>query len=285
MKTLIFVKDFVPFVVAICCLSFLGNSCKKDETPETKLHLLNVVFTNWQGSKEIAVYNYDNLNRLRDIKHTDETDFVEIFNYGPDGKLSTYESDFDHRYVKSTFHYDGEKVDYVVYKYANNEHVAMSDTAFYSYGTDGNIMHQVIRDHYIYFEWDYICDEKGRVISHTGSGGTALFLWDDAGNLVKRTDKGFTSQTGFYEIETDFKYDSGKNFNLAIPYPAAILFMRSLSPSPFYSNNNCVSENLYNYSWFGKGPAVFSEYNSAGFPTKISLDETTFKLTYGEYLP
>ncbi len=285
MKRLYFLKNLAPSVVVICCFAFIGNSCKKDETPETKLHLLNVVRTDWQGSKEIAVYNYDKMNRLRDIKHTDETDFIEIFNYYPDGKLLSYESDFDHRYGKSTFHYAGLKVGYVVQTYTNNEHVAMSDTAFYSYGADGKISHMVFRNNYIYSELDYICDEKGRVISYTGSGGTAVFLWDDAGNLVKRTDKGFTSQTGYYEIETDFKYDSGENFNLSIPYPEAFLFIRSLSPSPFYSKNNCVSENLYDYSWFGRGPAVFSEYNRAGYPTKISLDETTFKLTYGEYIP
>ncbi len=285
MKNLNFLAKFVPSVVVICCIAFSSNSCKKDETPETKLHLLNIVRTDWQGSKEIAVYNYDNLNRLRDIKHTDEMDFIEIFNYYPDGKLSTYESDFDHRYGKSTYHYEGEKVDYLVFNYANNEHVEMSDTAFYTYNPDGNISHQVIRDNYIYYEWDYICDEKGRVISYTGSGGTALFLWDEAGNLSKRTDKGVSSETGYYEIETDFKYDSGKNFNLSIPYPEEFLFIRSLSPSPYYSKNNCVSENLYDFSWFGRGPAVFSEYNRAGYPTKISLDETTFKLTYGEYIP
>jgi YD repeat-containing protein len=285
MKRLYFKKRLVPSIVAICCLTFIGFSCKKDETPETKLHLLNVVRTDWQGSKEVAVYNYDKMNRLRDIKHTDETDYIEIFNYSPDGKLSSYESDFDHRYRESTFQYDGEKVDYAVFNYANNEHVQMSDTAFYSYGPDGKISHMVFRNNYIYSELNYICDEKGRVISYTGSGGTAVFLWDDAGNLVKRTDKGFTSETGYYEIETDFKYDSGNNFNLSIPYPAEFLFIRSLSPSPNFSRNNCVSENLYDNSWLGRGPAVFSEYNSAGYPTKIISGETTFILTYGEYIP
>jgi len=268
-------------------MMLLNYSCKK-ESETTKFRLLNVTKNTWEGSSIVAVYNYDELNRLRDIKHLEaDMNFIEIFNYSPDGRLLTYENDY-YRYTKKTFYYSGDKLDYLVNSYIDNDHVQKNDTLAFSYDLAGNISRQVYRNKQIYNQYFYTCDQKGRIITmiYSATGDTTWYTWSTTGNLIKQKVNSRNFETGAYTTYvTLYEYDSGVNFMNSIPYPAAFRFITSLFPSPKESQNNCISSPLYNTWWLKSGPHEYSYYNSAGYPAKIKSGETVWDLLYGEYQP
>jgi len=266
-----------------CCVLF-SYSCKK-ENEQPEVHLLKIVKTTWEGSINVAVYNYDNKDRLKYIKYKDyNKDFEDVYSYRSDGKLSTIENDFE-RYTKTEFHYKGANVDYLVTSYSDNNHELKSDTAFYTYDPDENTISSVYRNHNIYYQYFYKRDEYGRVIFSTGSGVDSVrYTWDQQGNVTRRTQKSRNFETGAYEeYITNYEYDSAKNFFKAISFPEELLFLYSLSPDPMESSNNCISGDVFYYFPIGKGPNIYSEYNSAGFPTKITSGDTSWELIYGDH--
>ena len=279
-------KPILIYVI-VCSMILLNYSCKK-ESETTKFRLLNVTKNTWEGSNIVAVYNYDELNRLRDIKHLEaDMNFIEIFNYSADGRLLTYENDYN-RYSKKTFYYSGDKLDYLVVSYTNNDHVKRNDTIVFSYDQAGNISQQVHRNKQIYSQYFYTCDEKGRIITmmYGAMGDSTWYTWSTEGNLTKKKVKSRDIETGAYNTYVSlYEYDSGINFMNSIPYPAAFRFITSLWPSTMESRNNCISGPLYNTWWLRSGPYEYSYYNSAGYPDKIKSGETIWDLVYGEYQP
>ena len=271
-------------IITISCTLLLNHSCTK-ETDTSKIHLLKIVKTTWEGSRDVAVYNYDNLNRLRDIKYKDyDKDFIEVFNYGPDGNLISFETD-NERYSKSTYYYTADKIDYIIQSYTNNNNVPQNDTAIFSYNSEGKLTSLIYRNQYILNQSFYLCDDKGRLTMEvTMYNDSSWYTWSPEGNFTRRIDKHRNYETGGYNTYiTDYIYDTHTNFFKAIPYPKQMLFLRSLSPGPRESVNNCLSSNLFNYLPLSTGPFVYSDFNSEGYPTKITAEETTYELLYGEY--
>lgn len=268
-------------------IAALAVSCaKENNTPQPQLRLLKIIETTWEGTLDVAVYNYDSLNRLKDIKYkTRYNDNIEVFNYGTDGKLSSFESNIEN-YHKITFYYSGDKIDYLVQTYLDINQSLRNDTTFYTYDPAGKSISVVSRNEYIYAQYHYLLDEKSRVIVATGDGiDSILYTWDTKGNLTTRIDRGWDDFSHEYHVYVaEYKYDSNTNFINAIPYPKEWQFLSSLSPDPKKSSNNCTSGTpFYFRPIIGTGPNVFGYPNTFGYPTRISSGETRWELVYGEY--
>ena len=274
-------KHSLIYVLAFILLATMIQGCRI-ERGKTELRLVKIFQRNPFEGEDIAVFSFDKQNRLHSIRHPD---YDEYFYYLPDGKLLSHK--FTSEYGPThTYHYTGNQVDYLVYSF---EKATYSDTIFYTYGIDGNIIQM---DHHAsgYYPVTYTYNDRKQVTSAISVHDSISYTWDQKGNLIREYRKSYDDYLHVYhETQSDFEYDSGRNFNYTVKYPQTFLLIRSLEPIPGYeSYNNCLSSFGYLYYFhisYPKGTISIHDYNAEGYPTAIALGDVTWDLTYEEYEP
>ncbi len=267
-------------LISICCLiSLMVISCTKDEV-KPEMRLLKINTKTYAGTTTTTTYHYNTSNQLVEVKNNW---FDERFTYSSDGKLSVYESVFDNRYRKYEYFYINGRLDKAI---TSNNTPDETDTTLYIYDNSGKIVKTKYLSYYNQTEYDYTCDDNGRIKTIESSENQSEWIWwDEAGNLTQHSWKRRNYTTGGIDsIGVKYSYDSGKNFLKAIHYPAEYIFIRSLDPSPNESTSNCLDNGYYHPGWpLYSGPLSIQAYNSERYPTNISIGETSWELFYEEY--
>ena len=145
------------FFITCFFVALLFFSCKK-ENELNELRLLMINTTTYAGTTTTTTYHYNSSNQLVEIKNNG---LIERFMYYPDGKLEAYEYNATN-YLKTTFHHTGNRVDSATVFYYNENQPA-TYTIYYTYDVTGHISKQ--SNNITWFQYDYTCNEKGRIIT------------------------------------------------------------------------------------------------------------------------